>query len=234
MSWTVYVQGRDRDLAMLTEMLPDDELAFEVHHDGNHVLRSTEFDGMAEATDVRAAAAKLLDTAAGVASIRNPGFQPVTLTGQVRDSAGKNTHVVLVDPVTTVSIASPVVVVTDGSNTPPPPPSEADFAALALRDSNVSEALRHLRTDADWHALYKVYEVVRDDLGGTKRLMSLRPSDPMALDTFTESANRSEISGDAARHARLGGQPSGRSTDLVSARHLIRSLVEAWMVDKLT
>jgi hypothetical protein len=68
--------------------------------------------------------------------------------------------------------------------------------------------------------------VVRDDLGGTKRLMSSGLAVPKALDTFTESANRSKISGHAARHARVGGQPSGRSTDLVSARHLIRSLVE--------
>lgn len=39
-------------------MLSDDELAFEVDHDGTHVLQSTELDGMAEATDVHAAAAE--------------------------------------------------------------------------------------------------------------------------------------------------------------------------------
>lgn len=138
---------------MLTKMLTAADLAFEVDDDGNHAMRSTEFDDMTEATDVRAAAARLLETANGVATVRHAGFQPVALTGQVRDSAGKSTHVVLVDPVTVVSIASHVVVITDGSSPPPPPPSEADFAALARRDPNVEEALRYLRSDADWFAL---------------------------------------------------------------------------------
>lgn len=233
MSWTAYVQGRHGDLSLLTKMFSDDELSFEADEDGNYVMRSAKFDGMTEATDVRAAAARLMDAVNGVAAVRNPGFQPVALTGQVRDGNDQHTHVVDVDPVTVVSIASPVVVLTDGAK-PPPPPSETDFAALALRDPNVAEALRYLRADADWYALYKIYEVVRDDLGGQRALMASGLAGPNALDTFTESANRSEISGDAARHARLGGQPSGRSTDLVSARHLIRALVEAWMVNKLT
>src|SRR5918994_2144822 len=106
MSWIAYLQRRDRDLAVLADMLPEGDLSFDVDEAGNHGMRSTEFDDMASATDVRAAAASLLDTANGLAALRDPTFQPVALTGQVRDGDGHHTHVVLVDSLSVVSIMS--------------------------------------------------------------------------------------------------------------------------------
>lgn len=234
MTWIAYLQGRDHDLGVLTAILPDGDLSFDVAEAGSYIMQSTEFDVMTSATDVRAAAARLLDTANGVAAMRDPTFQPVAVTGQVRDGEGRHTHVVVVDSMSVVSIMSPAVVSAGDGGRPALAPSEADFVALARRDADVADALRHFAKETSWFTLYNVYEVICHDLGGEHKLRTSGLADAEALRTFTESANRLEISGDAARHARIRGEPSGRSTDVVSGREMIRALLRAWMVAKLS
>jgi hypothetical protein len=49
------------------------------------------------------------------------------------------------------------------------------------------------------------------------------------ISAFTASANRKEVSGDLARHARWKGDPPKRTMTLVEARQLIGSVVIAWL-----
>ena len=49
------------------------------------------------------------------------------------------------------------------------------------------------------------------------------------ISAFTASANRKEVSGDLARHARWKGDPPKRTMTLVKARQLIGSVVIAWL-----
>jgi hypothetical protein len=74
--------------------------------------------------------------------------------------------------------------------------------------------------------LYKVYEIVRADVDPAT-LKSWGMSDE--LKTFTESVNRFEVSGKAARHAVLPGAPSGRKMTGSAAYVLIRRLMRSWL-----
>jgi hypothetical protein len=49
------------------------------------------------------------------------------------------------------------------------------------------------------------------------------------ISTFRASANRSEVSGDLGRHARLKGDPPTRTMTLGEARQLIGGLVMRWL-----
>ena len=49
------------------------------------------------------------------------------------------------------------------------------------------------------------------------------------ISTFRASANRSEVSGDLARHARLKGDPPTQTMTLAEARQLIGALVTRWL-----
>jgi hypothetical protein len=80
----------------------------------------------------------------------------------------------------------------------------------------------------DWFDLYKIYEIVRANVGGQKPLEAknwVRPSD---LSAFSASANLPSISGAAARHARLSGDPK-HTMSLHQARTTINHLVAAWL-----
>lgn len=49
------------------------------------------------------------------------------------------------------------------------------------------------------------------------------------INTFSESADRREISGSDARHARLPGSPSGRAMSLREARDFMFDLAKKWL-----
>ena len=88
----------------------------------------------------------------------------------------------------------------------------------------LGESNRHI----DWVGLYKVYEIVREnirprDLVGESLLTSAERT------AFTGSANRPDVSGPLARHARMGGKPPTRTMALVDARQLITRMVADWL-----
>jgi hypothetical protein len=49
------------------------------------------------------------------------------------------------------------------------------------------------------------------------------------ISAFTASANRPDISGDGARHARMAGGPPKRTMPIEQARQFISNLVRMWM-----
>jgi hypothetical protein len=78
----------------------------------------------------------------------------------------------------------------------------------------------------DWAELYKVHEILLDNVTGLyQRGWVTRDQ----ISTFTASANRREVSGDLARHARLKGDPPMRTMTLGEARRLIGALVTRWL-----
>ncbi len=112
-------------------------------------------------------------------------------------------------------------------------------SALALADSDsslrVARVLRlmsSLARDASWFDMYKIFELVREDVG-RKAVIELFGGD-RALSDFTESATRYEISGDRARHAVYPGSPSGRSMAVGDARIKIRDVVRKWLAGRAT
>jgi hypothetical protein len=74
----------------------------------------------------------------------------------------------------------------------------------------------------------EIYEIIRhsirpatiEDLGWT------RLSEHKA---FTASANRPDVSGSRARHARMPGDPPKRQMDEPTARQFISKLMNAWL-----
>jgi hypothetical protein len=109
---------------------------------------------------------------------------------------------------------------------------------LAKDNVRVARAIRllgHAGSRIDWFDLYKVYESVRADLkdGGHPELLGIW-IDKNDLNTFTESANRAEISGDGARHAELGGIASGRSMTLGEGRSVMIRAVRQWLAWKIS
>lgn len=93
-------------------------------------------------------------------------------------------------------------------------------------DIDAKEALYILgraRPGGGWVDLYKVFEIIRHNI---------RPDDFVSrrwvaradLNTFTPSANRPDVSGLSARHARLPGGPPTRTMTLPEAQLLIARL----------
>ena len=81
----------------------------------------------------------------------------------------------------------------------------------------------------DWSDLYKVFEIIRHVVGDEDTIKGQRVGIPQKINTFRESADRREISGSDARHARLPGSPSGRAMSLREARDFMFDLAKKWL-----
>jgi hypothetical protein len=78
-----------------------------------------------------------------------------------------------------------------------------------------------------WVELWKVYEIVWESVKPARieRLAWM----PAEHSTFGASANRPDISGASARHARMGGSPPKHRMTLTEGRQFVSQLVTAWL-----
>jgi hypothetical protein len=158
-----------------------------------------------------------------------------SLTERDEDEAGHISAIVTPDTVVArAHIPSPTIVVSGGEAHSParPLPTGRTFVELARTDPNVAEALRLTGTakSLGWVELYKLYEIVVDDVdGGRQGIVVSGWTTSAKLDAFKASANRPDVSGIGARHARMKGAMPSRTIPLPEAEDLIRRLVRDWL-----
>jgi hypothetical protein len=139
--------------------------------------------------------------------------------------------------VTARAHVSAVVIHADGTQTTPPRPA-VEYAQLADKHPDVKDALAILGKPGrpNWVDLYKVFEIVRDNVDSTrlgkgdkeKKLVDTGWVTRPDLKTFGTSANHQLASGDDARHARMPGAPK-RVMSLEEGTQFIRDLVGRWL-----
>jgi hypothetical protein len=149
----------------------------------------------------------LLRRVNGLARTLSSDARPVGLTGRFSDETGRHHQVVLADSAEVRARANPVRVSVGGEQAPAPPSPGPGYVQLAQIHPDVAQVL-DLLGNADpapgWAELYKVYEILLDSVHGFSRRGWVTRDQIRA---FRASANRSEVSGDLARHARLKGDP---------------------------
>lgn len=168
----------------------------------------------------------------GVARMLDSTFRPVRLVG--RYAKGGNVHIVVTDTLEIRDHATVTAsgVVTDAAGyvvvgSAEPDPVGPRLLALSDRSAPVAEALALLGTPAllGWFELYKLYEVLRSEVDPVAAGWTTKAQ----LSAFTASANRPDVSGADARHARMPGAAPQRTMTLPEAREYVTALVRTWL-----
>jgi hypothetical protein len=157
-------------------------------------------------------------------------FRPVGLSNKAWDESGAQHNRAFAGSATIRAKARIVAAGTvDGESSPPPPDPALQIFGLRETEANAPDVLRLIATrDLDWATLYKVLEIIQNDVGGDKAIAELGWASRKRLGVFTTSANHPEASGDDARHARMKGTPTDTMT-LAEGRAFLQSLVQAWL-----
>ncbi|NUV64874.1 hypothetical protein [Streptomyces sp. CAI-85] len=232
------LEGHPFDLDALMELFRDGDPKVSKEKDG-YYLSSAELEGlMGDGGRLIEVANRLLQRVTGVARILDSSFRPVSLPGTfVEDDGagnGRRHHIVQAETVEARFNAKAVAVVMDGQSSvprPAPPPEGPGFLRLAMSHTDVAEALTILgqfSVSLSWVDLYKLYEIVRDSVGSEQALKAKKWVPDAELSAFKASANRPDVSGSAARHARMGGGPPKLTMTLAAGEDFIRRLVAAW------
>ncbi len=103
-------------------------------------------------------------------------------------------------------------------------PDISKFIPLALGDKTVAKALRLCSRDLNWVNLYRIYEVISEDVGGLTG---------KEIKIFKGSANNSKVTGDHSRHGKINVGTPEQTMRLADAQHLIKSKVREWICNKI-
>jgi hypothetical protein len=223
------LKGHEFDLLTLAELFGEGVPGVATDDEGYYLRFTAPDELFGHGGGLHDAASVLLRRVNGVARTLSSDVRPVGLTGRFSDETGRHHQVVLADSAEVRARANPVTVSVGGEQPPPPPAPGPGYVQLAQTHPDVAEVLDILGNAdpaPDWADLYKVHEILLDNVPGFyQRGWVTRDQ----ISTFTASANRSEVSGDLARHARLKGDPPTGTMTLREARQLIGVLVTRWL-----
>lgn len=248
MSVRAELDGHSFDLDTLARHFPTGDPHIVVTDEGTF-LEATALDDMFDDTG------RLVNTANehlarlnGWAVLADAGYQPVRLRNRfVRDGGPTHMHIVVGDEarardsltVVTVRTAETrlgalnVTAAVDGVPVEPPPPEGPRRLARAASDKNVDDLLAVVgkAEDLSWIELYKVFEIIRDAVGGSRQdLYDKGWTTKPQLSAFTGSADHHAVSGiHGARHARQSVGPPKNTMTLDEAQQFIRHLARKWL-----
>jgi hypothetical protein len=238
MSIKARLRGDSFDLSILAELFPSPNDPAVGVDDGGYYLTSAALgdDLVTDGGAMHAAAASLLRQVNGAARLMSGSFRTVELAGHFTDGSGRQHAVALAGCAEARAHVSAVV------GPSPVPPAAPGYVQLADKHPEVREVLEILGKPGptlDWFDLYKVYEIVGDHVASgpdpAKRqsrqnaLINTGWVSKEDLSAFTGSADRPDVSGDAARHARMPGDPPKRTMSIEDARLMIAVLVRRWL-----
>ncbi len=104
-----------------------------------------------------------------------------------------------------------------------------DVAARKRRDPLVAEVMRYLDQPVEAFDLYKVFEIVRRDVGGAKNLDAKGWYLDGECRRFAQSVNNPKVLGDKARHSDRGDAPPDCPMTMEEASNFIRQLTSKWL-----
>jgi hypothetical protein len=118
----------------------------------------------------------------------------------------------------------------------PSPPQAAVLLHLAAGDAAIAKVLRLLSApDAmTWVGLYRIQEVIEDDVGGQHKLERQGWGSADDLRRFKHSANSVQVGGDKSRHGKEPQVPPKNPMTLAEAEAYCRYIVQAWLASKGT
>jgi hypothetical protein len=225
------------DLALLAEAL-DEPPTTVAEVDGEYRLSHEPLNEIEDAAAARAELERMAVRLQALARLRwgrdMGDIRASVLVGLDQD--GHRTQYIAAGPVNVRVRVLPVRMMVTGSDgeviSPSPDPMPGELQ-LALDDDSVDEALYFLQRPApSWSELYKVYEVVRDDVK-RKRIISNGWATHRELRRLTGTANHPALAGRDARHARQSTPPMTDPMSLADAQELVGRIVRAWIASKV-
>lgn len=231
MTVKAWLEGRDSDLEVVARHFSTGEPAVYRDVNGDYYLTSSSFEELWDRGELPDAAETLLTQINGLARVFEPNYRPVQLGVRFSDDGGRGQMVALKGAIE-ISVAASATISINGVPQEPPPSRAPDFIQEAAQNPDVAEALRILGAaghSAGWHDLYKVFEIVRSNVGGGQALISQGWKTREDISAFTVSANSPSVSGDAARHARHNDGVPQHTMNLPTGRAFISQLMLRWL-----
>ena len=232
-NWLVRLKGEKFDLEDFPSLLRSPEHTV-IEENSSYYLKSSDFDSLSSADEVRERAIAIIDMLNGAMKLHIHNFRGVFEDGVtiIKEDGSRHHSVYLGGTIAARVKASATVTTSNGTQQIAPQPSDVEsWLSLAKGDKAVADALHFFRENT-WISLYKVYEIIRDDVGKNDVIIGNGWVTRKELSRFNYTAQSRAALGDAARHAAKKFQPPPKPMPFHEADSLIRGVLLSWFRSK--
>lgn len=227
-----WLDGHPHDLQDLVDLFSEGDIRV-IHDDQEdaYYLTAPAINDPPERGGFDQPAEELIKRLNGLARAHKADFRPVRLSGRYTSPTGTHVFVAAVTMEARARLSARAVVIgADGKPVPNPPSPWPKRLTLAATNPDVAEVLSILGRSEPlgWDDLFKVHEIVRHAVRPGS-ITDYSWTDKATDSAFRASANRPDVSGDGARHARQSGPPPTRTMSLPEGRSFIGALVIQWL-----
>lgn len=234
MKWSVQVTAK-ADLAYLSRMVEGSGIQLTEELDG-YYLRAPAFETCSDSHKVLHEAMELIRALAGLYRIER-GTDPGLRLGAVCHEEDDDTRSAFASISSALKFGGFVegtVIGANGEEVSNKQESRAVLPAWLIQSCpHVSKALRLLGDvqGHDWAALYKIFEVIQDDVGAL--ITQNEWASQNSIERFKGTANSPAVLGDKSRHGASKKAPPRKKMSYQAAEDLIRRLITRWVDWKL-
>ena len=236
MNWEVQIAGDVTDLKELSKSLKDDELRV-IKRDDQYFLVSVRFYGLATPEEVTSVATKILQMLTASARLALGGRTPIEIANiaRIREDGGKDIFVSVSETVHVRDMIGIEIHRKDGTVEAFNPADKVpEWVKIGLSDEKVAKVLRLFGTNEhDWISLYRLYEVIEDDIGGMEKITGKGWATKTLVKRFKHTANSPSAVGDTSRHGKESTSPPKNPMILAEAKSLIEVIMHSWLRSKL-
>jgi hypothetical protein len=237
--WLIELGGDKLGLRALSRLLrsPDCRISEE---GGRYYLRAADLGSLTDASDVKRTATERIAQLTGAANALFGNIEPVEVVRVIRVEPEGNPPTQFILPGSIVMRGRGLLMASGEASDTTMSSSERtaleSWDAIANRDAAVGKALRSFASgEGNPYELWKVYEIVRDDLGGKKsgkkRIIDNGWATTEEIEAFEHALNCPVALGDKARHA-VKDCTEETHMPLARAESLVRGILVAWVGGK--
>jgi hypothetical protein len=241
--WQVQLEGDDRDLGFLAKVFPRGPRKVLRDEKGpGYLYESDSFHPCSTSEEVEQLAEGELAILSGILKLERNARDGLKYGAVYRPNpnGGRDVFVRVRESLQVrVEMGAMTAVVTDTAGNVitqpvPPPPRSAVLLQLAAGDAAIAKVLRLLSApDAmTWVGLYRIHEVIEDDVGGQHKLEKQGWGSADDLRRFKHSANSVQVGGDKSRHGKEPQVPPKNPMTLAEAEAYAKYIVQAWLTSK--
>ena len=243
MKWKVQIKGDSHDLRELMKTLVNDDLRI-TEIDNLFYLETNRFIYLASEDAVISIASEMLPMLTGTVRLLLGGRVPLLIVNVLKVNSDGTEQVYLCDS------DSLAVKLTESSEIKKPDgtahiiPSTKNiihatenvpiWINIALENKNVSKALRLIGSfEHDWGSLYRLFEVIVDDVGSTDVITGKGWATKKMIKRFKHTANSPSAIGDSARHGTESSSPPAEPMTLGEAISFVEIILHNWLRTKV-
>lgn len=240
--WQVQLEGDIRDLEFLAKILNTGAVrVFHGETGSEYLYESDSFLSCTTSVQVEQVAESEIAVLSGLLKLEREARDGLNCGAVYRRNPDGGRHIFMraADSFEVrVELGTATVVITDaeGNNItqPEPPHRFLMLLQLSAADAAIAKVMRLLNApDAiTWVGVYRMYEVIEEDVGGQHKLEKQGWVSPDDLKRFKHSANSVKVGGDCSRHGKEVQAPPKNPMTLAEAEAFAKCLVQAWLTSK--